>query len=144
MVNNTRPANADVSRATAAAADAARIRASWLMALSDGRATTSDLVAAAARPDGRALRSIRLRDLLLSEHRSASTTDRALAKLRRMTSVPAERLTVGWLVDSRQGGTNRLVTFCDALVSTTMRREIITSSGWPYAPLPGWGGGQDR
>lgn len=98
-----RPSLPPIEVANAARAEAIRLRAEWLIAVADGRATTGEVLAAACQPGGKPLRRIRLSALLEAQPGWGP------ARARRVVNVVTSKVgiavtatpTVGWLVNRR-------------------------------------------
>lgn len=116
--------------------EADRTRAEWLISLSSGVISISDLIKAATREDGQALRRITLRQLLMSQEGwGRARAERVLSHTTHILGhEPTSRLTVAWLIDARAGG-RRVHALADAL-----RMRVTPWIGFPYAPLPSGGG----
>lgn len=122
---------------------AGRMRAQWLVAVSQGRATLHELLTAATREGGQPLRALRLRMALThlpgwSENR----VDAVLAELRWFTgvpdSVPDRELNIAWLLlDARTIFGNRLTALATAMLRQSEGLEAATVGGFPYGPLGG-------
>ncbi len=116
------------SELAALRAEASAVRVAWLAAVSDGVMTPDDLLRFAATPRGRALRKVRLDDLLkatpgLSNRQVRST----MARLRMVCHVsPDKTLTVMWLLDARYG---RPRARAWAVLSAQAR---TVAPGWPF------------
>lgn len=122
--------------------DAGRMRAQWLMALSEGRATLHELVTAATREGGHPLRALRLR--MAIEHLPGFTRTRTgavMAELRAATGVddqvPDRDLNVAWLLNRSASHGARLTALSTALLRQHGGLEQATVGGFPYGPLGG-------
>lgn len=122
----------------ALAADARAKRNGWLVALEAGMVGIADLLAAAAEPDGRALRQLVLADVLYAAMRfkypaSPSYARRAsraiLAEVLTRAGAPGARgVKLSWLLWSRSGG-RRVDALAEALGRDTRKPP---SERWPY------------
>lgn len=112
--------------------EAQRTRADWLISLESGVTSISDLIKAATTEEGRALRRITLRQLLMSQEGwGRARAERVLSHTTQILGHnPTSRLTVAWLIDARAGG-RRVHALADALKTRT--EPWI---GFPYAPAP--------
>ena len=122
--------------------DAGRMRAQWLMALSEGRATLHELLTAATRQGGEPLRALRLR--MAIEHVPGVTRTRAgavMAELRGTTGVsedvPDRDLNVAWMLHGSAAPGSRLTALSTALLRNGSGLEKVTVGGFPYGPLGG-------
>ena len=126
------PANAH-----AAAARARRYRAEWLVAVAQDLVTPLEMVAHAATAEGRALRKVRLVELLGTQPDAGSTTVRkTIGGVLHQLSVhghrqpPVNRLTIGWVLDPRSNGRR-----FDALVHA-LEPRTAPWPGFPFEPRP--------
>ncbi|WP_114906768.1 hypothetical protein [Ornithinimicrobium murale] len=123
--------------------EAGRMRAQWLMALSEGNASLHELFTAATRDGGQPLRALRLR--MAIEHVPGITRARAgavIAELRHLAGVaqdvPDRELNVAWLLlDQRTQPGARLTGLSTALLRQTGGLEQTTVGGFPYRHLGG-------
>ena len=124
------PPPTPLARANAARAQARRLRAEWLQAVTTGVVTCDDLIAHAATEQGRALRKISLRQLILSVDGAGNTTlhNRMQAMISLLGPIP-DNANIGWLIDSRSGG-RRLLAWLD-----TQTPRLTPTDGFPYAPF---------
>ena len=124
--------------ANTAKREAARTRSSWLVSLGvEGNKTIPDLVRQAPSEEGRPLRRITLRQLLLTQESwGRARADRVLSLTTSLLGhEPTSRLTVAWLIDAR-AGRRRVHALTDALTE-----RAVPWIGFPYAPpLPAGGG----
>lgn len=124
--------------ANTAKREAARTRAAWLVSLGvEGNKTIPDLVRQATTEEGRPLRRITLRQLLLTQEGwGRARADRVLSLTTSLLGhEPTSRLTVAWLIDAR-AGRRRVRALVDALTE-----RDVPWIGFPYAPpLPAGGG----
>lgn len=139
------PSSVDASpgaaaRATQAASAAARMRAGWLVALSEGEATLVELVTAATRDGGEPLLKIRLDDLLVAHaHLPPRKRNLVIARLRLYLgvdhSVLDKDLTLGWLtrltLHHPASGLRRLGGMLDAL-DPTQETRVARVEGFPF------------
>lgn len=116
--------------------DAARhqadlVRGSWLLRLTQGQATATEVITAAAGPGGAPLMRLRLRSLLMaqpgwgedrSEHLVSQVIRVSGAQLR-----PGFQATVAWLLDRRAGG-RRFAAWLDAL----QVKDGLPCAGFPF------------
>lgn len=114
---------------------AQRKRAEWLLSLSAGYITATDLITAACTDDNQALLRLTLRQVLMNQPGWGEVrVNRVLGRLRRVlgdSTTDTRRMTVAWLVDSRAGG-KRVQVWADALDN----RSSLPWPGFPYAPRP--------
>ena len=112
-----------------------RHRAEWLLSLSAGYITATDLITAACTEGNKPLLRITLRQLLMNQPGWGEVrVNRVLRRLRMVlgeTGSDSRRLSVAWLVDSRAGG-KRVQVWADALDN----RSDLPWPGFPYAPQP--------
>lgn len=124
--------------ANTAKREAARTRGAWLISLGvEGNKTIPDLVRQATTEEGRPLRRITLRQLLLTQEGwGRARADRVLSHTTSLLGhEPTSRLTVAWLIDAR-AGRRRVHALADALTE-----RDVPWIGFPYAPpLPAGGG----
>lgn len=120
--------------ANAARTSARRYRAEWLIALTEGLINPFELFEQAATEEGKPLRKLSLRQVLLSQPGwGKSKTYPRLEMLRdTLKASNAEKLTVGWLIDPRSGG-RRFLTFLDIFTATKTEPPW---PGFPFAPAP--------
>jgi hypothetical protein len=128
---------ASVADMNSARSQAQRLRAEWLLSINAGLLTLPELVEFAATPDGAALRSIRLRGLLMSQPRWGETrADAVLSALRAVLYLPADiplaKLAVGWLLDNRSADGRRF----DAFLDVTGTDRIAPWRGFPFSENP--------
>lgn len=125
--------NADPARARAHLDEARLQRSRHLIAITEGDLTALDVVGAACAEEGKPLRRISLRQLLLAQPRVGEQ------RARRHLSVVAAILgtnedlgtkSIAWLIDPRSGG-RRLLAWLDA---QQPRHELWP--GFPFAPEP--------
>lgn len=124
--------------ANVAKREAARTRSEWLISLGvEGLTTIPDLLRQATTEEGRPLRRITLRQLLLTQEGwGRARADRVLAHTTSLLGYePTSRLTVAWLIDAR-AGRRRVQALADALTE-----RVVPWIGFPFAPpLPAGGG----
>lgn len=129
--------------ANTAKREAARTRSEWIVSLNvegpDGQMLVSipDLLRQATTEEGRPLRRISLRQLLLTQEGwGRARADRVLSLTTSLLGhEPTSRLTVAWLIDAR-AGRRRVHALADALTE-----RVAPWIGFPYAPpLPAGGG----
>ncbi len=119
----------------------------WLGGIAVQAVTTLDLFAAATRPDGKSLLSLRLRRVLrVMPDSSGETfmhgptqTTRLLRLLGQRTASARGRVTttptVGWMVDPKANG-RRLAVWCDLVLtprSGADARDVPPGSAFPFA-----------
>lgn len=118
--------------------EAARTRSRWLVSLQkEGTVTVPDLLKAATTEEGRPLRRITLRQLLLTQDGwGRARADRVLSHTTSLLGhEPTSRLTVAWLIDAR-AGRRRVHALADALTE-----RVAPWPGFPFAPPSPTGGG---
>lgn len=118
----------------AARRNANKVRAEWLVAISEGILTADDLVRAACDPDGKPLLKISLRQLVMAQPGfGPARADRILGKMHVALfghATPTDKVTtVAHLVDPRTVG-RRYVAFRDAMCDRT-----TPVAGFPFAAL---------
>lgn len=132
----TRPVNSiDVLNDARWAANA--LRAEWLMSITDGLVTATDLVNEACKDDGAPLRKISLQQLLLSQTGwGVPTVQTRLQLLLSLISTNGSSsqswrdLTVGWLVDGRDDG-RRFAAWAEISAP-----QVLPWSGFPLRRRP--------
>lgn len=128
----------NLALANTAKQKAARTRSEWLVSLGvEGLVSIPDLIRQATTEEGRPLRRITLRQLLLTQEGwGRARVDRVLSHtLSLLGHEPTRRLTVAWLIDAR-AGRRRVHALADALTE-----RAVPWIGFPYAPpLPAGGG----
>lgn len=92
-------------------------RGNWLLLVSEGMATPTQVIAEAAKPHGAALLKLRLRQLVQAqpdwgEGRSSALVSK-VAKIAG-SKKPASEATIGWLLDRRTGG-RRFAAWLDSI-----------------------------
>lgn len=107
-----------------------RVRAEWLMLMSEGIIGPEDILAECESPDSKALLKLSLRQILLS--RAGWGRKRVGAVLGHILSVTGAKIypkhaTVGWLLDSRVGG-RRFAAWLDAFQT----KSGPSWQGFPY------------
>lgn len=122
-------AASQMARARDSLHTARRMRAEYLMGVSESVLTIDDVIRAARRPECAALRRILLRQLLMAP--TGSGPRGAENVLQRMFALlgarnPAKKPTITWLLDERVGGV-RLRAFLDA-------RTTSSDPPWPQWP----------
>jgi len=136
-VPTTTPPNNPVSRLNTALENARRYRAEWLLGLTHGTVTTLELLTQASTIEGRPLTRLTLRQLLGAQPRTGEATIR-----RRLVQLAEEcgadlksvnRLTVGWLLDSRCRG-RRFLTW--VAVVEVDKTQPAAWPGYPFTELP--------
>ena len=130
-----------LSVANDARAEAARLRAEWLVGLDADLVTAKDLFEFACTLEGRPLLRIPLRQVLLSDGRfGVARSTRILARIQDLLSVevPVRKMTVAWLLDARTGGKRYL-----AWLESTEVLRSKPAPGYPYSsPFSALGGAQ--
>lgn len=124
----------DRSALSEARSSADTMRAEWLIGITSEILTVPDLIEQAILDEGKPLREITLRQLLLAQPRWGRTRVRqTLSRLRSVsgTDLPVHRLTVGWIIDQRAEHRN-LLTWIDAVQTT----DFLPWAGFPFAPEP--------
>ena len=135
MVSSVR--NADPAKARASLSEARLQRSEYLISITEGYINPIDLIESAATVNGRPLRRITLRQLLLAQPRVGETRCRAYLSAVAETLETPEDLgekTVAWLLDPRCGGRRFL-----AWVAAAQDPKPPVAPGWPLAMLPGQG-----
>lgn len=118
----------------AARLDADATRAEWLIGITSDVLTVADLIEQARLDEGKPLRAITLRQLLLAQPRWGRLRVRStLAKLREASGsdLPEKNLTVGWLIDSRYEHRNML-----AWIDAMQKEDFTPWAGFPFSPAP--------
>lgn len=119
------------------ARDAAnRYRAEWLLSVASGMLTVTELIDHAGTEPGRALRTIRLLELLRTQDGWGMSRAKAAMRALRQTRVvpgdlPDRKVTIGWLLDHRTKG-QRYRALND--VTSTVR----AAAPWPLFPYADW------
>lgn len=124
----------DRSALADARADADAMRAEWLIGITSEILTVPDLVEQALLDEGKPLREVTLRQLLLAQPRWGRTRVRqTLSRLRSVsgTDLPTHRLTVGWLIDQRFEHRNFL-----SWIDAVQTNDFLPWEGFPFAPEP--------
>lgn len=128
-----RPPTPSLHEARVALATARRYRAEWLISVAEGLLTPLDVITRAATEEGKPLRKISLRQLLLAQpgHGDKRASD-ALEALAARCELPAgtdlNDLTIAWLLDPRAAG-KRVLSWLDVHHPKTQPWP-----GFPYAP----------
>lgn len=132
----TTPPRTPISLVNTAREAAALERASWLMALhTDEQLTAMDLIRHAATHEGRALRRLPLRRVLVADGWSETRARAVVERMRRRFRVGRARtLTVGWLFDNRVQG----IRFGEWVGLTTPDRRTPPWTQWPFPPEPAY------
>lgn len=123
------PGRQSITTARAALSQARRYRAEHLVAVAEGLLSPLDVITQAGTENGRPLRRITLRQLLLSQPGwGQRRTDRFLSALAARLGVtsPVEEPTIAWLIDPRAGGRRMLV-----WLDVTQKKNTV----WRGAPL---------
>lgn len=129
------PVAPPIESARAALSQARLMRAEYLIALAEGLITVQDVIDAALNDDGRPLRRISLRQLLLSQPGwGERRTTRLLSVLAgRMGSTDRPKdMTIAWLLDPRCGGRRYL-----AWLDVQQAKNSAPWPGFPFAPRKG-------
>lgn len=143
---------ASASRATEAARRAARMRAGWLVAVSEGQASVVELIMAATRDGGEPLLKVRLDDLIIAAaHLPPRKRNLVIARLRLYLGIKDDvldkQMTVGWLtrlnIAHPSSGLRRLAALFDAIDPSSETRAARVE-GFPFTAPPAlrssWGG----
>lgn len=129
------PPTVGLDRANSALAAARRYRAQWLLSLAYGATSTLELLRHAATVPGRPLTRLTLRQVLGAVPGVGMTTVRRqlqqlLAECGTGSELP-NRVTVGWLLDTRSRG-RRLVAWL-----ATVEIDTHQPAAWPGYPYTG-------
>lgn len=121
--------------ANSARAAARHVRASALIRVAEGRASVHDVIQMACTERGKSLLRITVKQLLLAQpgvgDETVARVIRHITDVTDTADVPARRITLAWLLDSRAGG-RRFMAFCDALGDNT----ATPWPGFPFTPRP--------
>lgn len=127
-----------LAQANAAKANARKMRGEWLVLINQGVFSPHDLFQEAATHAGRPLRRLTLRQVLsaqadCSDERALRLVKKICSTLRLDPAPPPRDLTVGWLLDTRTGGT-RILAYLDAI-----HPRSTPWPGFPMTPPPSGG-----
>lgn len=131
----TRPELLSPEELAVARQSANRVRAEWLVALSQGIATVDDLLRAACEPDGKPLMKISLRQLFLSQPGVGEQRSKKVVRQLHVAAFGHDDTkwtplkTVANLLDTRAHGA-RYLSLRDALATRT-----TPADGFPFAAL---------
>lgn len=131
------PPPTPLANANSALRSARTMRAEWSVGVAEGLLTSVDVIEHACTVEGRPLRRMKLRQLLLSQpHWGQARTGEAMTRFARFAglapSADLDELTAGWLIDSRAGG-RRISAWLDAV---EVRRDGPPWPGFPYLRKP--------
>lgn len=124
-----------IAEARVALSDARRYRAEWQLGLTAEDVTPLDLFAHAASEEGKPLRRLTLRQVLLAlpgygPIRTQTVLDALAVRVGVPTGPSTHDLTVAWLLDPRAGG-KRFLCWLDAT-----REKMTPWTGFPATPMP--------
>lgn len=122
------------AHANAALAAARRTRARWLLAVTAGQVTPTEVIAQAATASGRPLLALTLRQLVIAQPGwGVRRTEAALAKLASFSqATTTRRMNISWLLDPRCAG-SRYIAWCDVMHT---RRDQAPWPGFPFTAGP--------